>query len=173
MDNSANTIDKLINDVVKLVEETDNNRIYQQLGSLVDSLISYVDNTIYDHPLTQDSIDKLNKLELQYGSKKFESVKESLVINKFIYKQGKLLANTLAVSSNKDEVELISDQIGTYTMLVSIYGKATGKVPESLGVDLSEAALFKLDELQNKTGKNSESDKYIKHFTDLLDSLYR
>ncbi len=173
MNDSINTIDKLINNVTKLIDEIENkDRARQQLGGLVDGLISYVDTTIQDHPLTQDSIDKLNVLELQYGDKKLESVQKSSVIDKFIYDQGVLLANTLEISSRADEVELISDQIGAYTILSSIYGDATGQVPESLGVDLGEAALLKLSELRdNNPGKNNESKFYIEQFTRSLQEI--
>lgn len=173
MNDPINTIDKLIDDVVKLIKEIENkDRARQQLGGLVDGLISYVDTNIQDHPLRQDSIDKLNSLELQYGDKKLESVKESPVIDKFIYDQGRLLADTLELSSRSDEVELISDQIGAYTILVSIYGDATGQVPESLGIDLGEAALLKLDELRNnRAGKNAESKFYLEQFIKSLQEV--
>jgi len=173
MNDSINTIDKLINDVVNLIDEIENkDRARQQLGSLVDGLISYVDTTIQDHPLTQDSIDKINSLELQYGDKKIESVKESSVIDEFIYKQGKLLVDTLNISSRADEVDLIYDQIGAYTVLTSIYSSTTGQVPESLGVDLGEAALLKLAELRdNDPNKSNESKFYIEQFSKTLKSL--
>jgi hypothetical protein len=175
MNNSINTIDKVINDIIKLTDEIkDKNRARQQLGFLIDGLVSYIDNTIQDHPLTQDSIDKLNALELQYGDKKLESVKESPVINEFIYKQGRLLADTLRLTSRSDEVELISDQIGAYTTTTSIYGDATGQVPESLGVDLNEAAMLKLAELDNDDfNKKSESNFYLEQFTKSLSSMLR
>lgn len=173
MNDSINTIDKLINNVTKLIDEIENkDRARQQLGSLVDDLISYVDTTIQDHPLTQDSIDNLNALELQYGNKKLESVQKSPVIDKFIYDQGVLLANTLEILSRADEVELISDQIGAYTVLASIYGDATGQVPESLGVDLGEAALLKLAELRDDNpSKSNESSFYLKQFDESLQQI--
>ena len=173
MDNSVNVIDKVINDIVKLTDEIkDKNRVRQQLGFLIDGLISYVDNTIQDHPLTQDSIDKLNTLELQYGDKKLESIKESPVIKEFIYKQGRLLADTLRLSLRPDEVELISDQISVYTTITSIYGNTTGQVPESFGVDLNEAAMLKLAELDNNDfGKHSESNFYLEQFNKSLQEI--
>lgn len=169
MKDQSDIAKKIIDDITTLIEGIDDeNRARQQLGGLVDSLISYIDTNIHDLSLSQDNIDKLNKLDSKYGEKKLESVRKSLVIDEFIYTQGKLLADVLTKSTRIDEVNLISDLIGSYTHMVSMYGDFSDKIPESLGVDLNEACLMKLYELRNNTDETSESDIYLERFVTSL-----
>jgi hypothetical protein len=82
---------------------------------------------------------------------------------------GALLYNSLIAAERLSEVELLMDAIGEYATMASFYGDKTGRTPESLGVDLNEAALFKHDSL--KRDESNEWQTYANQFKNTLKEL--
>ena len=83
---------------------------------------------------------------------------------KMLIDLGAILHNALVVSSRMDEVDLLMDAIGEYATMTSFYGDKTGRIPESLGVDLNEAAIL-------KRNASSEWQVYADQFKNSLDKI--
>jgi hypothetical protein len=81
---------------------------------------------------------------------------------------GSILYDGLMRAERLDELEMIMDAIGEFTVMASYYGEKTGRVPESLGVDLNEAAALRHYSLS----KHIENEWYI-YANQFKDSLYR
>lgn len=59
------------------------------------------------------------------------------------------LLHAVIEASRVSELERLLPLVVEYNAFVSEYGETTGRSPESLAVDLNEAALLKLDELRS------------------------
>ncbi len=81
---------------------------------------------------------------------KLESVnlQASPVVERVLVKVGRELHRALIDAERYDEVAALGELIGEYTLVASYYGDKTGRLPEDLGIDLNEAAMFKEDDLK-------------------------
>lgn len=102
--------------------------------------------------------------------KRTTSLKTSGSIERLLYDLGSNLHKSLLMAERIDEVEAILSIIVEYEELASEYGEATGRIPESLAVDLTEAALFKRDELIS--GVHQEWLIYATQFETSLSRIY-
>ena len=66
-----------------------------------------------------------------------------------------------------DELELVLDAIAEYGNMTIAYGEKTGRVPESIVVDLSESVLMKLDSIKQNC-QDTEWTIYAAQFKDML-----
>lgn len=82
---------------------------------------------------------------------------------------GWVLYKGLLKASRVDEVELLIDSIGEYSTMVSYYGQNTNRFPESMGVDLNEAALLKRSSLID--GSNNDWQKFSEQFHSSLKDI--
>jgi hypothetical protein len=82
---------------------------------------------------------------------------------------GAALHSGLIRAERLDEVEILMDVIIEYSSMVSIYGDKTDRIPESLAVDLNEAALLKRDELIEDVEK--EWKIFASQFNDALHDI--
>lgn len=78
-------------------------------------------------------------------------------IEEFFTSIGLELYAMLVSVERHDEIALMSELISSYAYAVSLYGDKTKRWPESLAVDLNEAALLKLS-------GNSEWRKFAEGF---------
>lgn len=83
-----------------------------------------------------------------------------------ILKLGELLHDSLVKAERLDEVELLLDIIVEYSVMTSFYGEKTDRIPESIAVDLNEAALLKRDGLSSN--RDTEWQIYAQQFKDAL-----
>lgn len=83
---------------------------------------------------------------------------------------GFVLYESLMSAKRLDEVEILMNLISEYSTTASNYGDAVGTTPESLGVDLSEAALLKRESLRLRSG-SMEWQVYADQFIDTLKSV--
>lgn len=90
-----------------------------------------------------------------------------------LMKLGALLGSSLIRSQRLDEVEILMDAIAEYSTMVSYYGESTNRIPESLGVDLMEAAMLKRDEMTAavKTEWHIYASQFEGALADLADEL--
>lgn len=86
----------------------------------------------------------------------------SINTEKTLVQLGSVLYDSLVRAVRLDEVEIVIDAIGEYSTMVSFYGEETGRMPESLAVDLNEAALLKETELSK--GDKTEWHIYASQF---------
>lgn len=102
---------------------------------------------------------------------RLESVdlKQSTNSEATLLRLGSILYDGLMRAERLDELEMIMDAIGEFTVMVSYYGDKTRRIPESLGVDLNEAASLRHYSL-SKQIKN-EWYIYANQFKDGLDRL--
>ncbi|MGD8374169.1 MAG: hypothetical protein PVI21_04950 [Candidatus Woesebacteria bacterium] len=164
-------LENLINQTSQLAETT-NGYAKNQIGGIVDELVAYIDTAMPTISLSQSSLDKINLLQEKYGAEKHNQIHKSKLIDMLIVSLGKSLLNTLEQATRVDEIELLIEQIGAYTLLISYYGDATQRVSESMGINLGEAAAFKLHELKSKkTSPLSETQNYIDTFKSELHSF--
>lgn len=94
----------------------------------------------------------------------------SVVIERTIIRLGYTLLEALQNATRLDEVQLLIDSIGEYTLMVSTYGSKTGRMPESLGVSLNEAALIKHQALEQDL---SPSDTYFQFAEQVAPALQK
>lgn len=99
-----------------------------------------------------------------YEQDRLESIDlhPSILTEKMLVQLGSILYDALTKAERVDEVEILMDVIGEYTIMASFYGDKSGRTPESLGTDLNEAALFKKDELAK--GIKNEWHIYAEQF---------
>lgn len=102
----------------------------------------------------------------KYEEDRLESVdlRPSRYSEVMLIQLGAVLYSSLVATERSDEVELLLDAVGEYTTMASFYGNKTERIPESLGVDLNEAALFKRD-------GSKEWRAYADQFKNNLDRL--
>lgn len=86
-----------------------------------------------DIPTDPDTDDRLYSVDLHPSA-----ISERLLIT-----LGHALYKALDEATRLDEVELLLDAIGEFSIMASAYGDKTNRVAESLGVDLNEAAIYK------------------------------
>lgn len=84
-----------------------------------------------------------------------------------LIKLGVLFADSLRKASTANEVVILVDIIGEYSTMVSYYGEATGRIPESLGVDINEAALLKHESVT--FDRKTEWEIFLQQFENDLD----
>lgn len=89
-------------------------------------------------------------------------IQPSATIEQLILDQGARLYDALAKANRYDEIVLVRELIASYTYMVSSYADKTGRLPESLAVDLNEAALLKLD-------SSNEWQRFANQFKNNLD----
>ena len=104
-----------------------------------------------------------NSDEDRLESVKFEPSKQ---IETTLIRMGTVLYHALTDAVRLDEVEILIDAIGEYSTMASYYGEQTGRVPESMGVDLNEASIMKHSALSN--GIATDWATYAKQFNDSL-----
>ncbi len=76
----------------------------------------------------------------------------SAMLEQVIAHLGTTLCDALIKAERYDEVAALSELIGEFTLLASVYGEQTNRINEDLGVSLNEAAIMKLHALKHKTG---------------------
>lgn len=87
----------------------------------------------------------------------------STLIEHTLIELGATLYKAVQEARSLAEIELLIDVIGEYSMMASVYGETTGRIPESFGVDLNESVLFKRDDaLANH--KQNEWEIYATQF---------
>jgi hypothetical protein len=97
---------------------------------------------------------------------------QSAVIEEIIVKLGNMLYESLIKADRYDEVAALSELIGEFTLLASIYGEQTGQVREDLGVSLNEAALLKLSAIkQNEDSSDLEWKVFADQTKNALNKL--
>lgn len=89
---------------------------------------------------------------------------------KTLIELGRILFLSVRDASTLSEVELLIDIVGEYSTMVSFYGEKTERIPESLGVNLNEAALLKRDAYIHKNSSN-EWKSYLHGFGEQLEEL--
>lgn len=76
---------------------------------------------------------------------------QSPLLEQMIVSIGTTLHHTLMQTQRYDETVAVSELIGEFTLLASVYGEQTNHIPEDLGVSLSEAARMKMHAIQHNT----------------------
>lgn len=89
----------------------------------------------------------------QAPSSKIEEIifQPSAMLEQVIARLGTTLCDALIKAERYDEVAALSELIGEFTLLASVYGEQTNRISEDLGVSLNEAAIMKLHTLKHKT----------------------
>lgn len=77
------------------------------------------------------------------------------------------LLHAVIEASHVSELERLLPLVVKYNVFAGEYGEETGRVSESLGVDLNEAALLKLDEL--RSGLRTEWRVFARQFASQFD----
>lgn len=113
----------------------------------------------------------VDKATCDEQDKQTTPLKTSASIERLLYDLGSNLHKSLLLAGRIDEVEAIMSIIFEYDELASEYGEATGRIPESLAVDLTEAALLKRDELIS--GVHQEWLVYATQFETSLSRIVR
>lgn len=99
---------------------------------------------------------------------------QSNVLEHTILKLGHTLYDDLIEASREDEIAVLSELIGYFTLLASAYSLKTGHLTEDLGVGLNEAALLKLNAIkQNSNSIDNEWRHYAEDTKKVLERLER
>jgi hypothetical protein len=95
---------------------------------------------------------------------------QSSILEQVIINSGKMLYESLVKAERYDEVAALSELIGEFTLLASVYGGQTDRILESLGVSLGEAAIFKLEAIKRQDA-SMEWKHYAEDTKSMLDEL--
>lgn len=93
----------------------------------------------------------------------------SIVLEKVIINFGRTLYNSLIEATRADEIAALSELIGEFTLLASVYGEQTNRIREDLGISLNEAAIMKLYAVKHNTD-SVEWKYYAQQTKDMLDA---
>ena len=77
---------------------------------------------------------------------------QSTLLEQVIVSHGTMLCDALIRAERYDEIVVLNELTGEFTLLASAYGEQTNRIPEDLGVSLGEAAQMKLHAVQHRTG---------------------
>lgn len=97
------------------------------------------------------------------------ALRPSIISERLLLDLGYSLYYALNDATRLDEVELLMDAIGEFTIMASFYGGKTDRIPESLGVDLNEAAIYKQISLKEKKSINDMYYKFSEQFITTLE----
>lgn len=103
---------------------------------------------------------------MEFKNESFES-QPSKVTELTILTLGANFYNWLTNAERLDELELMISVVSAYGVMVSDYAEKSGRIEESLAVDLTEAVLMKIESL-NSDDKNQEWSHYAQQFRDSL-----
>lgn len=95
---------------------------------------------------------------------------QSDLVERLLLELGTMLHGYLIEANRYDEVATVSEMIGEFTYMASHYGEQIEGVREDLGVDLNEAASFKLYEMKHPDA-HSEWHIYAAQGKQALDEL--
>ena len=108
---------------------------------------------------------------MDYEEDRLESINlyPSIISERLLINLGRSLYQALDDATRLDEVELLMEAIGEFSTMASFYGTKTDRIPESLGVDLNEAAIFKRDYLKRNEPVGDTYYQFSEQFMPLLE----
>ena len=112
----------------------------------------------------------MNSQDRSIPQNSLRQITASPLLERLIHDGGLVLLNAVVNASHANEVEAMLPLVVEYNVFTSNYGEATGRMPESLAVDLNEAALLKLDELR-RSGTDTEWLVFANQFGSSIESL--
>ena len=157
------TITTLINEVRALQGQQSQLSLPAQrsVAQMQESLVSLVDNSsTVQNALSSHEREALNIFEAGIHQRVvFDSA--SSLIRSYIYSFGHLLVDSLEAAKHADEVTILEPSVASFIETTQSYSLVDPLVPESLGVDLMEAAMHKKSTLLSP---EPSKDGYYQHF---------